>query len=69
MISLILCYIVFGSILIIYYAMICPFLESPRYLQVAKNTYLPILIILTIRPYLCELIGRQTEISGELFER
>ncbi|MBW1887162.1 MAG: adenylate/guanylate cyclase domain-containing protein [Deltaproteobacteria bacterium] len=52
MISLILCYIVFGSILIIYGTQVCPFLEGLGYLQATKNTFIPILLILPLRIYL-----------------
>ena len=51
MISIILCYIFFGFVLLIYGSQVCPFLECFGYLQASQNTFLPIILVLPIRIY------------------
>jgi adenylate cyclase len=52
MIAIILCHIIFGFVLIIYGAQVCPFLECLGYFQASINIFMPILLLLPLRTYL-----------------
>ena len=52
MIAIILCYIIFGFVLVIYGAQVCPFLECFGYFQASTNIFVPILLLLPLRAYL-----------------
>lgn len=52
MIAIILCYIIFGFVLVIYGAQVCPFLECFGYFQASINIFVPILLLLPLRAYL-----------------
>ena len=52
MIAIILCNIIFGLVLVIYGAQVCPFLECLGYFQASINIFIPILLLLPLRAYL-----------------
>jgi adenylate cyclase len=51
MISISLCYVFFGFVLLVYGSQVCPFLECFGYLQAARNTFSPIILALPLRIY------------------
>ena len=51
MISIGLCYVSFGFVLLVYGSQVCPFLECFGYLQAARNTFIPIILALPLRIY------------------
>ena len=52
MIAIILCHIIFGFVLVIYGAQVCPFLECLGHFQASINIFIPILLLLPLRAYL-----------------
>jgi class 3 adenylate cyclase len=51
MISISLCYVFFGLVLLVYGSQVCPFLECFGYLQASRNTFIPIILALPLRIY------------------
>jgi len=49
MFKIIVCYILFGFILVIYGAQVCPFLEDIGYVQAFLHTFIPIVLALPLR--------------------
>jgi class 3 adenylate cyclase len=52
MIPIVLCNIVFGFVLVIYGAQICPYFECLGYFQVSINIFIPIVLLLPLRVFL-----------------
>ena len=52
MIAIIFCHIIFGFVLVIYGAQVCPFLECLGHFQASINIFIPILLLLPLRAYL-----------------
>lgn len=52
MIAIVLCYTIFGFVLIFYGAQVCPFLECLGYFQASISIFMPIVLLLPLRAYL-----------------